>query len=73
MKKNKQKGYVLAVVMILCLVMTVTITTAFNLIFGYYTYAKKSVSELQDKPGFSTPIVQTSEPNTPQGVNYARN
>lgn len=59
MKNNKQKGYVLAVVMILCLVMTVTVTTAFNLIFGYYIYAKKSMSELQDKPGFSTTVTTT--------------
>lgn len=56
MRKNKQKGYVLAVVMILCLVMTVTVTTAFNLIFGYYTYSMKSMSELQDKPVFSTAV-----------------
>lgn len=66
---KKQKGYVLAIVMILCLVMTVTVTTAFNLVYGYYIHSKRSMDGLHDKPAFSTTVddIQTSEPVVPEG------
>lgn len=43
---NKKKGYVLAVVMILTLVMTITVTSAFTIVMRYMFFAKNSLQEL---------------------------
>ncbi len=46
MKNNKQKGYVLAVVLILTFVMTITVTSAFTMIMRYMFFAKNNLQEL---------------------------
>ena len=47
-KNNKQKGYVLAIVIILTFVMTVTIASAFTLIMRYMMFAKKDLGNFVD-------------------------
>lgn len=46
MKKNKKKGYVLAVVMILTFIMTITVTSAFSVVMRYMFFAKNHLQEL---------------------------
>ena len=46
--KKKQKGYVLAIVIILTFVMTVTIASAFTLIMRYMMFAKKDLGNFVD-------------------------
>ena len=45
---KKQKGYVLAIVIILTFVMTVTIASAFTLIMRYMMFAKKDLGNFLD-------------------------
>lgn len=46
MKNNKQQGYVLAVVLLLTFVMTITVTSAFTMIMRYMFFAKNNLQEL---------------------------
>lgn len=46
MKRTKKKGYVLAVVIILALVMTIMVTFAFTIIMRYMLWAKDKTSDL---------------------------
>lgn len=45
---KKQKGYALAIVIILTFVMTVTIASAFTLIMRYMMFAKKDLGNFVD-------------------------
>lgn len=45
--KKKQKGYVLAIVMIITFVMAVTMASTFTILFRYLTYAKKNLGDLE--------------------------
>lgn len=49
MKTKKKKGYVLAVVIILTFVMTITVTSAFTIIMRYMFWAKDSTQDLNGK------------------------
>lgn len=59
-KKGKQRGYVLAVVMILCVAMTITAISTFTIITRYMIHSMENAQGLQDKPGFSTTTTTVS-------------
>ena len=46
MKNKKKKGYVLAVVIILTLLMTITVASAFTIIMRYMFFAKNNLQSL---------------------------
>lgn len=46
MKLINKKGYILAVVMILTLIMTIVVTSAFSIIMRYMFFAKNDLQEL---------------------------
>lgn len=46
MKNKKKKGYVLAVVMILTFIMTITVTSAFTIVMRYMFFAKNDLEKL---------------------------
>lgn len=54
MKKFKKKGYVLAIVLILTLVMAMTVTSAFTIVMRYMFFAKSNLEDL----GTGTSIYQ---------------
>ncbi len=60
-KNNKQKGYILAIVMILCVVMTLTAVSTFTIITRYMIHSMENAQGLNgteekgyrdNKPGF---------------------
>lgn len=61
-KKNKQKGYILAIVMILCVVMTLTAVSTFTIITRYMIHSMENAQDLQGKPGFPAITTTKSEP-----------
>ena len=56
-KNNKQKGYVLAIVIILTFVMTVTIASAFTLIMRYMMFAKKDLGNFVDNNNAAVVVI----------------
>ena len=46
MTDKKKKGYVLAVVMILTFIMTITVTSAFAIVMRYMFFAKNNLQDL---------------------------
>lgn len=70
-KKNKQKGYILAIVMILCVVMTLTAVSTFTIITRYMIHSMENAQSLNGteeegykdhKPGFPAITTTKSEP-----------
>lgn len=49
MKNNKKKGYALAMVIILSLIMTIVVTSAFTIIMRYMNYAKSNTESLSGR------------------------
>ena len=47
--KKAKKGYVLAIVIILTFVMTVTVASTFTLVMRYMTIAKRDLNSFQQK------------------------
>lgn len=47
--KNKKKGYVLAIVIILTFVMTITVTTAFTIVMRYMFFAKNDLNDMNNQ------------------------
>lgn len=45
--KKKQKGYVLAIVILLTFFLTVTVASTFTIVMRYMMYAKRNLNELQ--------------------------
>ena len=46
MKNKKQKGYVLAFVMIMCFIMTVTVISTSTIIVRYLTHSKNNMADI---------------------------
>ena len=44
---KKQKGYVLAIVILLTFFLTVTVASTFTIVMRYMMYAKRNLNELQ--------------------------
>lgn len=68
-KTGKQKGYVLAIVMILCVVMTITAVSTFTIVTRYMIHSMENAQELNgtkdkdykdNKPGFPPKKSDTS-------------
>ena len=46
-KNTKQKGYVLAIVILLTFFLTVTVASTFTIVMRYMMYAKRNLNKLQ--------------------------
>ena len=53
MKNNKKKGYVLAMVIILSLIMTIVVASAFTIIMRYMNFAKRNTEKLSGEAIYS--------------------
>lgn len=48
MQTNKQKGYVLAVVMLLSLLMSITIVSTFTIVYRYAKMTERTIEDLRE-------------------------
>ena len=48
MQTNKQKGYVLAVVMLLSLLMSITIVSTFTIVYRYVKMTERTIEDLRE-------------------------